>query len=522
MANSEIQKYVDVALRRKYWIVIPFLLVLLGGLTYALVAPRIYEAQTLILVQPQRVPEDFVKPIVSIGIEARLPTITQQVTSRTNLEKLISQYNLFDFKTGAVIDEKVLLFRKRITIEVSRGRGRGTEANAFTIRVRYEDPKKAMLVTNALASNFILENLKIREAQAMGTSAFLADELRSIQRKIKKKEEDLKLYREKYMGGLPEQLETNLKILERLQAQLDQLQTTLANAEDRRLILQREAQRQEEGLVLAGPTLAGGGGVSDLARLKAELASLEAKYTNKHPDVIRLKEMIARLEKRQSGVKDETSNTTSVPESSIASREVRQQISELEVEIRLRKQEIQNTKAQVKWYQKKVEETPKREQELLTLTRDYENLKELYKSLLNRKLEAEIAVSMESKQQGEQFRVLDPAKEPLNPVSPKMKKVLLLTLVLAIGLGCGLAYAVEMMDTSFRTPEEVEKELEIPVLVSMPIWYTKGEMRRQKAVGILKATSVAVGFIAGAVAIVSATRGLDSVIAFVKRFLDIT
>jgi hypothetical protein len=94
MDTTEITKYLDMARRRKYWIIIPFLVTILAGLAYVLTAPKVYEAQTLILVQAQSVPQDLVRSIVTESVEDRLRTITQQVTSRTNLEKIIRDYRL--------------------------------------------------------------------------------------------------------------------------------------------------------------------------------------------------------------------------------------------------------------------------------------------------------------------------------------------------------------------------------------------------------------------------------------------
>jgi hypothetical protein len=170
----------------------------------------------------------------------------------------------------------------------------------------------------------------------------------------------------------------------------------------------------------------------------------------------------------------------------------------------------------MKRYQIQVENTPKREQELMSLNRDYENIRETYNSLLSRKLEAELAVSMERKQKGEQFRILDPARTPGRPFKPDIKRVLLMTIALGLGLGCGLAYLREIMDTSYKTPEEVEDELQLPVLVSMPIRYTERERKRIKWRKVLAFTSVAVGFILSAVGIVSAIKGVDSTISFIK------
>jgi hypothetical protein len=198
---------------------------------------------------------------------------------------------------------------------------------------------------------------------------------------------------------------------------------------------------------------------------------------------------------------------------------LRRQAVDVELEIKGLKTEIAKTRSQIKWYQKKVEDTPKREQELLSLNRDYENIKGLYNSLLNKKLEAEIGVSMEKKQKGEQFRVVDPAKLPQRPIKPDMRKILLMTFVIGLGLGGGLAYMVEMLDTSYKSPDEAEKELELPILVSMPIRYTEKELRRMKMRRIFAYVSVSVGFIAAAVGIVISAKGLDKTLEFVNGMI---
>ena len=251
MDKNEITKYLDIARRRKYWIIIPFLVTILGGLAYILIAPKAFEAQTLILVQSQSVPQDFVRSIVTDGIEDRLRTITQQVTSRTNLEVIIRDYRLSeDMGYSLSIDQMVEAVRKRVKIDVSKGgSGRGT-TSAFTIGFRGRDPKKVMQVTNALASNFISQNLETRESQVLGTSAFLADELESVRKRLMAKEEELKGYRERYMGGLPDQLTANIAMLQRLQSQMDQLSKNLADAENRKILIQQtiEDGRRKTGV----------------------------------------------------------------------------------------------------------------------------------------------------------------------------------------------------------------------------------------------------------------------------------
>lgn len=522
-----VTKYVDMALRRKWWIIIPFLLVLLGGLTYALIAPKVYEASTLILVIPQRVPQNYVRSIVTVSMEDRLRTITQQVTSRTNLERIIKQYGLFQDESSKdlLLDQKVELLRKRIHTRVIRG-GR-TGGGAFTISFEGKDPVKVADVANGLASNFITENLKLRESQAIGTSKFLADELESVRKRLAEKEDELKRYRTRYMGGLPEQLQTNLSILSRLQTQLDQYNENLRDAENRKILLQQqiaEAARTTEASVSGRSEQRRTSPEEEqLAALKRQLALLRSRYTENHPDVIRLKEEIARL---QADLKpepaQETGTEVSPPPIARVDQTLRRQLEEIDLEIKRLKMEITKTQRQIKIYQKRVEDTPKREQELLALNRDYENLKELYNSLLNRKLEAELAVSMEKKQKGEQFKVLDPAKVPGRPIKPDIRKILLLAFALGLGVGGGLAYFVEILDTSFKDPDEVEKELDLPVLLTLPIRYTERELRRMKMKKILAYSSVSIGFVASVFGILVATKGLDKTIQFFTDFINRT
>jgi polysaccharide chain length determinant protein (PEP-CTERM system associated) len=519
MQQQDVQKYLDIAKRRRYWAIIPSMVLLLCGMAYALFAPKIYEAKTLILVETQRVPTNFVRPIVSSGMEDKLRTITEQVTSRTNLDAIIKEYGLYNDAAGSrmILDEKIDLCRKSIGITVARG-------GAFAISFRGPDPRKVTQVANALASNFISENLKIRESQVLGTSTFLADELESVRKQLLEKEEALKNYREKYMGGLPDQLQTNLYILQRLQSQLGNVTTGIRDAENRKILIQAQMAepRSSGGSPESGvPRSSGDQRQADLDSLRKELAVLESKYTQNHPDVIRVKEMISRLEqknKKPEGQVDRTQNATALP--NVASV-LKRQYLDVDIEIKNLKIEQERLSSRIKLYQKKVEETPIREQELIDINRDYGNLKETYSSLLKRKLEAEIAASMEKKQKGEQFRILDPAKEPEKPVKPDVPLILLMTLALALGVGGGIAYLREMMDTSFKAPDEVEKGLDMRILVSIPFRYTEQQSKRRKIREILKATSLGVGFAVGAVAIVVASNSVGRILHYLRSFFGI-
>jgi len=193
-------------------------------------------------------------------------------------------------------------------------------------------------------------------------------------------------------------------------------------------------------------------------------------------------------------------------------------LREIELEIVNLKTEAAKLHSQMKWYQTYVENTPKRETELISLNRDYRNIQETYNSLLSRKLEAEIAVNLERKQKGEQFRILDSAKVPIRPFKPNMQRILLMTVALGFALGCGLAYLREIMDTSFRRPEDIEEVLQIPIIASLPFTYNAKELRRLKRKKILTVASVGLTFLLLGGVMVLSIKGVDATINFVKDF----
>jgi uncharacterized protein involved in exopolysaccharide biosynthesis len=308
--------------------------------------------------------------------------------------------------------------------------------------------------------------------------------------------------------------------LERIQQQIVTNQENLRGSENRKLLIQQQiSEAAEIRSARAAPAEAEGEVAQSppLGQLKTQLASLEARYTQRHPDVISLKEKIADLESTE---KTDLKEVQEVPEGrgiSQAEINLANQLRGIELERVNLKAEAAQLHSQMKWYQTQVENTPKREQELMSLNRDYHNIQETYNSLLSRKLEAEIAVNLERKQKGEQFRILDTAKAPIRPFKPNMQRMLLMTVALGFALGCGLAYLRETMDTSFRRPEDVEDALQIPVIASLPFTYNARELRRIKRKKILTVLSIGLTFLLLGVVMVLSIKGVDATVNFIKN-----
>lgn len=488
---------IEMILRRRWIILISLCASLIAGICLVWLLPRIYEAKTLIIVEGQRVPQNYVQSLVTEDTAQRIATISQQILSTSNLENIIKDFKLFDKPEfgNLFLEDKVADLRKRISVDVI---GNRRETEAFTISFKGENPEKVMQVTNGLASSFIDENLKVRESQAIGTSQFLDAELQTMRKRLEEVEEAIKNYRKNNMGELPEQLETNLRILERLEENLTNRQQQLREAKIRLADLKNQTARSSETIVVIGggdnsgqPNTNG----ASLDDLRAQLQAIQSRYTEKHPDIVRLKARIAELEATLTNQANSDNVDASVP----ISPQLRNQYIEAQREIQIAESEIESLKAQIGEYQKRIEETPKREQDLLGLRRDYQNIQASYDSLLNRKLEAEIAVNMERKQKGEQFRVVDPARLPQRPVEPDMRKIFIMVIMLGAGLGGGVSFLLEYLNTSFRSAEEIESQYSVPVLTSIPFLITKKHIILRKVnnfVSIAFSGIVAVLFLA--------------------------
>ena len=487
-------QYIKGAFFRRFWyIVLPFFVLSMATVLHCIKAPRVYKAQTLILAEPQRMPREYITSTVTIELADQLRTITQQINSRTRLEKIINQYDLYsDIRASRTMADAVETFRKNIEINVSHLGGR-SGSGSFQITYMNVDPVKTRDVTNVIADLFIEDNLKLRQAQATSTTRFLDHELEKMKEVLRQKEEQVREFKEKYMGLLPEQMENNYRILTQLQQQLDSTNITIQHTENRKLLVQtqlsgletvQEASSREVGLLQLGH--AADQTPTSLDELRQQLRSLKSRYSDKHPDVARLKDTIAKLEKEQEArtLDNDLESSDVAPRASEAQQLMVTQreglLSQLELidneigTLVRRKKEIAG---QIVRYQQRIEEGPKIELLFVDLRRDYSQASANYQSLLQRKSQAQLAENLEKTQQAEQLSVLDPANLPQRPFKPDSRKILALGFMIALACGLGLAYVREYLDQTFRSSKELESVVQLPVLVSVPVVSTKREVR---------------------------------------------
>ena len=485
-----IDDYLAIGLRRKWYIIIPFVLGVLVSFGVYKYLPKVYKATTLILVQSQRVPESYVRSTITDSVASRLSTISQEILSRTRLEKVIQEFNLFsEIRNSVPMEGIVEMMRSAIEVKVQTNPQCERIQNSFSIAFMGKDPETVMMVTNKLASLFIEENLKVRESQAEDTSEFLTKELEGMDQRLKQKEYDIRNFKERTMGKLPQQLDANLRILERLQQQIKTTNESLRAAEDRSIVIQNQVEliKKRESIVRVGSQ----GDVSvdqgedpliaQLKNLNRELAVAQSKYKETHPDVVDLKKKIADLglkvkelmeragQARGGGIGEQSLPAPALdPEAQRLLAQYNEQYNAAVMEAKRLRQEEKELKEQIVLYQRRIEDTPRREQELIFLTRDYDLLKTNYQSLLDKKMQAQMAQNLERKQQGEQFKILDSARIPEKPTKPDRDKILLVGASLGLALGLGLTWFRESMDQSFHTVSDLEDYLGIPVIATIP------------------------------------------------------
>lgn len=474
--SFNIHDYIEIFLRRIWYIIIPFAMVVSGAAIYSFTAPQRYHASTLILVTPQKVPVDYVRPTVTSRIEDRLQSIGQEIMSRTRLEQIIGEFKLYQKEAKTItVEEIVELMRSDIRVDIRGSQG------YFTISYMGRDPRIVTLVTNKLASLFIEENLKLREQQAQGTSEFLSIELNATKAKLDEEEKLITQFKRQFMYELPDQRDTNLNVLGKLQLQLQTTGDALKSAQDRKLIMQKQLTEMrnmatmytEDSTVSSSSSSSASPGDIRLNQLKNHLSELEIKYKEKHPDILVTKKQIADLEKKIEASRKETGEVKGKEASPGVGidpfyKEMEGQLAATDFEINRLKDEEARTKAKMAEYQTRIENSPVRELGMANLTRDYQNMKDTYQSLLKKSQEAQQAENLERRQKGEQFKVIDPARIPEKPFSPNIPRILLFGLLLGAMSGFGMAFAKEQTDRSFRDAEDLETTLGFKVLANIP------------------------------------------------------
>jgi len=463
-------EYLQMARRRWLWIVVP--LVLIAGITAVIARrlPKEYKSTSLILVEPQKVPADFVKPTVSGDVALRLESIEEQILSRTQLTQLIQKYALYQGHHYSE-DQQVTAMLGDVTVlpVMDPAHPERPTMTAFRISYTNPDPNIAQQVTRELANEFINENLKSRANQAQGTETFIDGELQQSSQALQTLQTQLKNLKDSYMGSLPEQQQANLSVLAQLQAEQQENSDALARAQQQKTYLNSLTSALAS---LAPPAAANLPSPLELqlSQSQTELSTAERLYTPAHPDVVRLKAQVAALTQQ---VDEQKAADAKAAKAAAAAKpadapQVQGQIAVIDQEIKQRTQDQKTVQAKIAALNQRIERLPEVEEKLSNLQNAYDVAKADYTTLLEKKQAANMGTAMEQQGGGEEFRIMDPANLPQKPTSPNQLQIDLMGALGGLALGLALAWILDIRDSAVRSEADVLFYTQVPMLAIVP------------------------------------------------------
>ena len=540
----ELQDLKGAVRRRKKGFIITFLLIFMFVGSVAFILPPIYRSQSMIVIEGQQIPEDYVKTTITSYVEERLQMINQQIMTRTKLLDIISQFNLYsEMRDKRTTEEIIAKMREDIELKtisarvIDRRTGRPSPATiAFTLSYEGKDPSKVQKVANVLASGFLEEDLRRREELTSTTTDFLEQESENLKKQIHVLEKKISNFKKAHIGELPEHTNVNLQAIARLERELDRINTRVGTLEEQKIYLKAQIASvdplkpvvTEEGKVARNPK-------ERLKGLRLRLISLQSTLSEKHPDIIKLKKEIKELEAQVGKSDDSVAKVRRLSELegqlaalkgklgpkhpdviklsrevTVLSREVDELLTEkaktevsdekpdnpayinlmtriaaTDLRIQGFMMESHEIKQKMEEYQRKVEAAPLVEKEYKELTRDYETAKKKHSEIMSKLLTARIAQGMEQTQRGERFTITEPAQLPQKPYKPNRIAIALIGFVLALGAGVGLASALEAMDSSVKAPDELTSITGVPVFSVISLMESDEERRARRIKNIL-------------------------------------
>jgi len=536
--TADIGQYIGILKNRKKCLVIPALVVLVIAVLVAWLLPAIYESSSTILIEEQQIPQEFVRSTVTGFADQRIQSLTQQILSRVKLWEIVQQFNLYpELREKLTREEIIEKMRENIKLDTISAEVAGAKKGrqsiqaavtiAFSISYRGKNPGMVQKVSGTLASLYLEQNLKTREAQAQSTTQFLEAELKQLQERIKVLGDKITAFKGQHEGLLPEQQEFNRQQAARLEMDIRQLDSAMRSADDRKIYIEGQLATVKPDFPLIGAT--GERVMAPADRLKAlavVLVDLQSKFSDDHPDVRKVRREIAELKKMvgQTGgsastrrqkltqlraelaqkqgkysdqhpevkkLKNEISQLEQAPESVSPPKPVTEpenpayislttQIKAAESDIASLRSQQAGLKDKLQMYRQRLEDAPKVEQEYLALTRDYQNASSKHQEVMNKILEARISEGMEEGQKGEKFTLIDPASFPEKPVSPKRWLIFLAGFFMSFGAGFGTVALAEHLDHSVKSSDELARLTGLPVLGSIIRIQTSEDVSRAR------------------------------------------
>ena len=508
--TKDIHDYLVAIRKRKSAILSIFSVIVLLTTAIAFLLPAIYKSSSTILIEQQEIPPELVMSTVTSYAAERIQTIQARVMTRTNLLRIVKKFELYeDERRFETSEEIVRRMRDDVSLNVISAEvvdprtGRPSAATiAFSLVFKGESPSKVQRVANELTTLYLNENLSSRNQKATDTSDFFKEEAQRLGGQISALENKLAVFKQAHANALPELQAVNLGVMQRKEAELTSIDSTLRSLDEKRFYLSGQLALLDPG----NPAVPGS--ADRLKILRAKYASIRSKYSSEHPDIVRLKNEIASLENETDGSNDvsviagelkllngelaQKRKKYTVQHPDIISIEkkigvlnselekiknrpvsdyykkhpdnpiyitIQSQLAAAESEIRSIKTQREEVSVRIKQIEKSLYDAPQVERKYLVLKRDYANAVVRYQQTKAKQMQADVAKQLESESKGERFTLIEPATLPEKPVSPNRPAIIFLGLILALGSSLGFAIVADTISGTVRGTRGVQKKL---------------------------------------------------------------
>lgn len=540
--------YISIAWRRKFLILIPFLVVISITVLTVYLLPPVYKSTGTILIESQQIPQELVQSTVTSFADERIQIIKQRIMTSQTLFGIIKKYDLYkdEIKKTArseiLEDMRNLIAIERVSANVKNQRRGASALIAFTIAFEHRSAAVAQKVANELVTLFLDENIKSRTARAFETTEFLKKEAGRLRSEIEVMGEQIASYKQDNSGSLPENLRISLERVEILKTLLFNTEREMNGLNEKKKLLAIELDSVESGAIKTGlgsnqlspqmelrkmqnqfVTLSArygaehpdvkaikrkikafedeygslGDGIElkeEVDQVRAEMAELTQKYSSQHPDVKRLKRKLKGLETML--VEYENNPGVVVNKKNPAYLQTKARLESIDSNIKSLKKSRLNIEQQIAQLDIRIIQTPQVERGLDALARDYDNTKRKYQEIKNKQLQAELAMSLEEGQKGERFTLLEPPLFPDKPVKPNRPKIFLLGLILSLISGIGVAGVAESLDGGIRGSNALAAVTKMRTLVAIPYITTQhDEAARKRNLRIAIAALIVLGIV---------------------------
>jgi protein tyrosine kinase modulator len=475
---TSVVEYSDMLHRRRWWIICSVISISCSVACVSLLLPKKYRSETLILVEPQKIPEDYVRATVTSDATDRLQTISEEIMSRTRLEMIIGELNLYPGLIGKKSrDEIVANMRTDITVDViTDAHPEKHSIGAFKIAYIASTPLIARRVTQEIAKLYIEENLRVRKQQALGTNKFIDNEVDKARIQLEEQEERIKRFNAEHLGALPEQEQSNLQLISQYQSLVQANSEAIDRATQQQVYLQ--SMLNVSGVDKGHNTLTSTASPVqiELQKKRQDLAAARQRYTDSYPDVIHLKSDVDALEKEVKTQQPQP--VVDVSTGLEMARQFRSQLEAIQQEIKMRSGREAALESSIRSLQGKIAIQPEVQSQFADLSRDYQAMQKNYQSLLEKSEASGMAAQLENHDESEQFRILDSADLPSRPYSPNLLIINGAGILASLILGVLLALLAELRDSTIHDSDELDRYLPIPLIAAIPTIYgSRGDRR---------------------------------------------